>query len=151
MHLSIGPGSHIHIHPSLSSRSQVRPVFLSQKGWREWVDFNYVFNTKKQNIPLLCLKEKRQKKENSLALSKMLKGLYSWGLVMLNFKKKPFHCQTCNRESNRCQRTPDTRHADRTCFWMQQKGCWINAVDRVILPSPLVSLHRLPVNNSNQI
>lgn len=92
-------------------------------------------------------KRKRKKKtENSLALC----VLYSWGLVMLDFKK-PFHCQTCNRESNRCQRTPDTRQADRTCFWTQQKGCWINAVSRVILPSPLVSLHWLPVNDSNQI
>lgn len=69
---------------------------------------------------------------------------------MLDFKK-PFHCQTCNRESNGCQRTPDTRRADRSCFWLQQKGCWINAVGRVILPSPLVSLHRLPVNDSSQI
>lgn len=69
---------------------------------------------------------------------------------MLDFKK-PFHCQTCNRESNRCQRTPDTRQSDRTCSWMRQKGCWINAVGRVILPSPLVSLHRLPFNDSNQI
>lgn len=98
------------------------------------------------------LKKRRKKteKENSLALSKMLKCLYSWGLVMLDFKK-PFRCKTCNRESNRCQRTPDTRQSDRTCSWMQQKGCWINAVGRVILPSPLVSLHRLPVNDSNQI
>lgn len=80
----------------------------------------------------------------------MLKCLYSWGMGMLDFKK-PFHCQTCNGESNRCQRTPDTRQADRTCVWRQQKGCWINAVSRVILPSPLVSLHWLPVNDSNQI
>lgn len=139
--------STLHYHPGVKSG-----LFLSQKAWRKGDDFNFLFNTKNTKcstaLPLQKRRKRKKKteKENSLAL----RVLYSWGLVMLDFKK-PFHCQTSNRESNRCQRTPDTRQADRTCFWTQRKGCWINAVGRVILPWPLVSLQPLPVNDSSQI
>lgn len=57
MHLSIAPESHI--HPRLSSRNQVRPIFFSvRKHKKSWlISFNFLFNTKIQNG------KKKQKKK----------------------------------------------------------------------------------------
>lgn len=74
--LSTGSGSHIHIHSSLSSRSQVRSVFLSQKAWREWVDFNFLFNTKNTKCSTALSFKKRKEKRRQK-------------------RKIPWHCLKC--------------------------------------------------------